>query len=199
MNEELIKYMLDNREKQKQRILEAKKFLEDKQEEHFKIHGVYFDTNSKIAEIMEEYAEIVCNKKSKEVPKRILSKEDVLKYRHYLTVGDLKKHLETYKYNDYAKVIVERVEDVYYQNGGWGVYLNEGQFYHEFSNFNKDMLNEIELRKTGKEPQYPGIENPLEYMRELGDDLKEQFTPAWCVSGRTQKEKLDLMFIYMHY
>ena len=34
----------------------AKKFLEKAQEEHFEKHGVYFDTFSKIAEIMELYA-----------------------------------------------------------------------------------------------------------------------------------------------
>ena len=36
----------------------AKKFLEDKQEEHFKELGVYADTNSKIAEWMKEFAQI---------------------------------------------------------------------------------------------------------------------------------------------
>ena len=36
----------------------AKKFLEDKQEEHFKQLGVYADTNSKIAEWMVEFTQI---------------------------------------------------------------------------------------------------------------------------------------------
>jgi GTP-binding protein EngB required for normal cell division len=35
--------------------MEAKKFLEDKQTEHFNKFGVYADTNSKIAEWIEEY------------------------------------------------------------------------------------------------------------------------------------------------
>lgn len=35
----------------------AKKFLEKAQEKHFEKHGVYFDTFSKIAEIMELYAD----------------------------------------------------------------------------------------------------------------------------------------------
>lgn len=36
----------------------AKQFLEDKQTEHYKKFGVYADTNSKIAEWMEEYTKI---------------------------------------------------------------------------------------------------------------------------------------------
>ena len=35
--------------------LNAKVFLDKKQEEHFNKYGVYADTNSKIAEWMEEY------------------------------------------------------------------------------------------------------------------------------------------------
>ena len=35
--------------------LEAKKFLENKQEEHFKQFGVYADVNSKLAEWIQEY------------------------------------------------------------------------------------------------------------------------------------------------
>lgn len=36
-------------------MITAKKFLEDKQEDHFKKLGVYADTNSKIAEWMVEF------------------------------------------------------------------------------------------------------------------------------------------------
>ena len=35
--------------------LEAKEFLDNKQEEHFKQFGVYADVNSKLAEWMQEY------------------------------------------------------------------------------------------------------------------------------------------------
>tara|TARA_R110002050_G_scaffold171807_2_gene303926 strand:+ start:1607 stop:1819 length:213 start_codon:yes stop_codon:yes gene_type:complete len=36
--------------------LEAKEFLDNKQEEHFKQFGVYADVNSKLAEWMQEYS-----------------------------------------------------------------------------------------------------------------------------------------------
>ncbi len=187
-------------EKQINEILEAKKFLERKQEEHKQVHGVYFDTNSKIAEVMHEFSEFLREKKRKEVPENILSKDKVLNgYKHYLTVGDIKKHLDKYQYSDEAKVIIERVEDRYYEVHGWGVYLQNGQFYNQAVEFNEEMAKEILLRENGVEPQYPGIENPLEYINEPGDELKEQFTPAWCIGGSQSKEEQDLMFIYMHY
>lgn len=39
-------------------MIEAKIFLDKKQNEHFDKHGIYADVNSKIAEWMQEYAEI---------------------------------------------------------------------------------------------------------------------------------------------
>ncbi len=36
--------------------LEAKEFLDNKQEQHFKQFGVYADVNSKLAEWMQEYS-----------------------------------------------------------------------------------------------------------------------------------------------
>ena len=43
---------------------EAKIFLDKKQKEHFKKFGVYADVNSKIAEWMQEYADIEVKKLS---------------------------------------------------------------------------------------------------------------------------------------
>lgn len=40
----------------------AKRFLDKKQNEHFKKHGVYADVNSKIVEWMQEYADEVVKK-----------------------------------------------------------------------------------------------------------------------------------------
>ena len=43
-------------------MYEAKMFLDKKQDEHFKKHGVYADVNSKIAEWMQEYTDEVVKK-----------------------------------------------------------------------------------------------------------------------------------------
>lgn len=52
-----------------------------------------------------------------------MSKEDLDNgYEHYLTVGDLKKFLEQHDLPNDAKVLVERVEDAYYEDNNWRVY-----------------------------------------------------------------------------
>jgi len=53
------------------------------------------------------------------------SKKELNSYEHYLTVGGLKEFCDKHKLPDSAKVVIQRVEDVYYEEYGWGVYLKE--------------------------------------------------------------------------
>ena len=56
---------------------EAKIFLDKKQKEHFKKFGVYADVNSKIAEWMQEYADIeVYEARQKFTIKEIIKEND---------------------------------------------------------------------------------------------------------------------------
>ena len=49
------------------------------------------------------------------------------KYEYYLTIGKLRKFLQEHpELPDYALVLTQRVEDVYYEQHGWGVVLKEG-------------------------------------------------------------------------
>ncbi|MEO6303962.1 MAG: hypothetical protein ABIP51_12400 [Bacteroidia bacterium] len=41
------------------------------------------------------------------------------KYKHYSTVGDLKKFIELNKLPDDAKILVQRIEDFYFENNNW--------------------------------------------------------------------------------
>ena len=45
------------------------------------------------------------------------SQEAKIKYVHYLTVGRLKEELA--KYSDDTLVVTQRIEDRYYEKGGW--------------------------------------------------------------------------------
>ena len=54
-----------------------------------------------------------------------LSKEEIQNYEHTLTVGKLKEFIEEYNLPDDAKVLIQRVEDKYYESG-WGVHLKAG-------------------------------------------------------------------------
>lgn len=55
----------------------------------------------------------------------VLSKQGVNSYLHHLTVGDLKRFLSENKLPDNAKVLIERIEDRYYEEGGWAVYTKQ--------------------------------------------------------------------------
>lgn len=59
--------------------MKAKKFLEDKQTEHFNKFGVYADTNSKMAEWMEEYASYVLSVAAEKIDKMEVTRYDTHK------------------------------------------------------------------------------------------------------------------------
>ena len=70
--------------------MEAKIFIDKKQDDWFNKHGVYADTNSKIAEWMEEYAQL-------KVKESIVSEEDYQKEYDKLPYT---KHLDDGQFND---------------------------------------------------------------------------------------------------
>lgn len=55
-----------------------------------------------------------------------ITKEELDGYEHYLTVGKLKEFISKNNLPDNAKVLIQRVEDVYFEKHNWGVYLKEG-------------------------------------------------------------------------
>jgi len=134
------------------------------------------------------------------IPKRILTEEEVKeRFTHYLTVGQLKKDIERYGIPDEANVMVQRVEDVYYNTHGWGVLLKKGEHYHNMLSMNENMREEIARRERGEEPEYPRIEDPNKYICEdekFLSEMSEQYHPAWCVVGYKDK---DFLFLDLHY
>ncbi len=111
---------------------------------------------------------------------------------HYLTVGRLKKAIADL--DDNVPVIVERVQDSYYETGGWRVYKTE--------NMHTSFLRETnELIKSGEyfnEDNYPHIkpENVVLASEEEIEASKDQFHPAFCANSNLEK---DLLFIRLHY
>ena len=155
------------------------------------------------------------------IPNSILSEEELKdSYKHYLTVGKLKKILNETNLPDDGKVMVQRIEDRYYngndisglsgcsdtedgifppgsRNGGWGVHLKKGYQFHSIINSNKTMKEEIARRERGEEAEYPKIEDPNKYICEDEEVLREamdQYHPAWCTVGYE-----DHLFIDLHY
>lgn len=125
-----------------------------------------------------------------------LTKEDIKKYKNHLTVGGLKEFIKKNGIQDGAKIMIQRVEDFYFERNDWGVYLKEGVTYHSAKKMNENLLKESKRREYGLEPEYD-IEDPLSNIIEIGDELKEQYHPAWsCVK---YKDDQDFLFIDLHY
>ena len=82
---------------------------------------------------------------------KTFTKEDLKYLKACLSIGDLRKLLANPELPDDGLVMIERVEDVYYEKHNWRVYLKDGEYTEE-------------LRKEGKE-----IEESM-----------TQYHPAWC-------------------
>jgi hypothetical protein len=58
---------------------------------------------------------------SKKGPKK-MSREDLSKYKHNMCVGQLIDFIEDHKISMDAKILVQRIEDAYYERRNWPVY-----------------------------------------------------------------------------
>lgn len=126
---------------------------------------------------------------------RILTREDILdKHYHTLTVGKLKKFFEKHNMPDDAVVVVQRVEDRYYQNNNWGVYLKEGEHTWNARKWNEDIKGEyLDIKK------YPKMkpENLKPFTEEQINDSMEQYTPAHAPVF--YNDDSNILFIDLHY
>ena len=145
-----------------------------------------------------------------------LEKQDLKNRTTGLTVGKLKEFLEHYNVPDDALVMIERVQDSYYEGSdisgcggclttedgiyppgskaeGWRVYLKEGYVYKQCEEYNKRVDSGEFLDKK----QFPNGHKLTRMSYEELEGMKIQYTPAWsCVK---YKEDDDLLFIDLHY
>lgn len=136
-----------------------------------------------------------------------MTKEELLsKTGHSLTMANLREFVEKNKeIKDDAPVIVERVEDRYFEErpyhdgttiSGWDVLKVEGYHYHSSLEWNIKMQEEEDRRKRGEEPEYDRLENPLKAIfgeKEL-EEMKEQFYQPHCITTDS-----EVVYIYSHY
>jgi len=129
----------------------------------------------------------------------VITKEMMMSRDHYCTVGRLKEHIAEHNLPDHAPVVVQRVEDTYYENNGWSVYTKEGEHWHHCVNFNRLMKAEIARRERGEEREF-SMEVPQNYIVEDSaylETTKDQYTVAWCPVF--YKDDADILFIDLHY
>lgn len=113
--------------------------------------------------------------------KKTHTPEEIKKgWEHYCTVGQLKKILEEKNVPDDAKILIQRVEDVYFEEYNWGTVKKKGDTYYSEKRL-------IDKAKPGGEfhdkEQYPNIneeiiKNILDSEKDL-DELKDEYVPAW--------------------
>lgn len=151
-----------------------------------------------------------------------IKKEDLYRYteKGFLTVGRLKKFIQEQNLPDDAPVVVQRIEDRYYEGNdisgmrgcpdtedgiyppgsrseGWGVYLKEGEAYRSVEMMNAKMEEEIIRRENGSPEEFPMIKDPKEYIIEPGDEFKDQYHPVW--SPVLYRDDKDILFLDLHY
>ena len=115
------------------------------------------------------------------------------RYQDFLTVGKLRASLDDYP--DNARVLIERVEDHYYENNHWDVVFKKDMNWWNDENENERIRNGEYANKE----EYPHLE--IEKFRETTQEEQKhfmaQYHPAWCVVGfGDDKENL---YIGMHY
>jgi hypothetical protein len=124
------------------------------------------------------------------------SKEELKNQKDfYLTVGELKKFIEKNNLKDESIVLIQRVEDVYYQKHGWKIYLKE----NEQSDFLKRHNQKIESGEYLNKENYPELESK-HITPATEQEIKEamnHYHPAFsCVKYHDEQ---DFLFIDLHY
>ena len=113
----------------------------------------------------------------------------------FLTVGDLKEFIKENNLPDTAPVMIQRVEDVYYEKHNWQLYLKNNENTQTMTEHNKKVLSGEYLNKY----DYPLMNEVFLklYTEENFKNAKSQYTPAW--SGVYYSDDKDMLFIDLHY
>ncbi len=126
------------------------------------------------------------------------TREEILELKekfHCLTVGDMKKFLSENDFPDNAPILIERVQDVYYEKHGWKVYKKDNEHTSFFRRQNENIKNGIYSDKD----EYPNITEHI-LIPHTEEDISaamNQYHPAWsCVRYNDDK---DILFIDLHY
>ena len=114
---------------------------------------------------------------------------------HNLKLKDLRKLIaNTYTMDENTPVLVERVEDKYFERNGWTTYKSiSGMTYDSHLTFKKELLQE------DWQEEYPKMTEELRdsiINQSEADFYTEQFYAAWCVIADKENK---IIKIYSHY
>ncbi len=102
-------------------------------------------------------------------------------YQHFCTVGDLLKFIEKNNVPMDAKILMQRVEDSYFNkecSNGWQLFRKHGYFSYQMMKTNQMIDDGIYNDKD----HYPDIEDPERFRnsQEAIEAAMEEYYPCWC-------------------
>jgi hypothetical protein len=113
---------------------------------------------------------------------------------HCLKLKDLRKLIEnTYTMDENTPVVVERIEDFYFEKNGWDTYKGLSVFYYQGRQLRED------LKKENWQEDYPKLtqEQRDSIVNETEADFyTDQFYAAWWA---TADKKDNIIKIHSHY
>lgn len=126
-----------------------------------------------------------------------LNKTELQKYKKsgYLTVGNLKKFIEKYNLPDDAIVVVQRIQDVYYEKHGWSVYTKPSEESYWMKSHNDKVDSGYYADKENFPDEHPI--HTLKYTQEEMDSVNSQYHPVW--SPVFYSDDNDILFLDLHY
>ena len=102
-------------------------------------------------------------------------KED---YKHYMTVGQLLEFIKKNNIPKDGKVLIQRVEDVYFKDHGWTTLKMEGEMWHNADKWNKKVEDGTFLNKE-EYPNFPESSNKKIPKKEM-EAMKDEYYLVWC-------------------
>lgn len=116
------------------------------------------------------------------------------KNSHHLKLKDLRKLIaNTYTMDENTPVLVERVEDFYFEKNGWDTYKGVSAFYYQSSQLKEN------LKKDNWQEDYPDLsqEQRNSIINETeADYYTDQFYAAWYI---TSDKENKIIKIHSHY
>lgn len=132
------------------------------------------------------------------------SKSDLI-LSNFPDVGYLKRYIENNNLPDDAILLVERVEDIYYEQYGWKTFKKTSYLYHKCLNLLNDINHDIELQKqdfdTADMKTSMDMEQLLSVKKEIennNNNIEEMYEEFTQINQVVYHKENNTLLIYLH-
>lgn len=120
-----------------------------------------------------------------------MPKQELQRYKDgSLTLGKLRELLNEIDAPDDAVILVQRIEDTYFENNHWKVYCTRSWHCDNMIRYNENL-------KNGEFDDVPPDQRMPPFTEEQLDSMDDQYHPAHWIC--TKRGHDDAVFIEMHY